>query len=210
MKRSLLLAILMLTCSTGCGAVAPYLADRGHDVLDIVTLQVGGLGLGATGRVGPIQAGLFVECAPGVGLRGGRCLPGADYFSHGVMGAVMRNEDFAFQLVCVGSEQFGRSDTSSSVQDRRKDFFSATVGRVYIPFCQWVRDEKNPAYYTQIEVAGGALLSARVGVNPGELLDFLLGWFGVDIYADDIGSEKWRREYPEPEQPDCKAGTDRP
>ena len=26
------------------------------------------------------------------------------------------------------------------------------------------------------------------GVNPGELADFALGWFGVDIYGDDTES----------------------
>jgi len=40
-------------------------------------------------------------------------------------------------------------------------------------------------YYSQIEVAAGILLTVRVGVNPGEFLDFLLGWTGIDIYGDD-------------------------
>jgi hypothetical protein len=45
----------------------------------------------------------------------------------------------------------------------------------------------RPYYYTQIEVVGGLLGSLRLGVNPGELADFLLGWFGVDFFHDDIG-----------------------
>ena len=27
----------------------------------------------------------------------------------------------------------------------------------------------------------------RFGFNPGELLDFILGWFTIDIYGDDLG-----------------------
>ncbi len=34
---------------------------------------------------------------------------------------------------------------------------------------------------------GGTL---RLGFNPGELLDFLLGWFTIDIYNDDIELNK--------------------
>jgi hypothetical protein len=45
----------------------------------------------------------------------------------------------------------------------------------------------RPYYYTQIEVVGGLFGSLRLGVNPGELADFLFGWFGVDFFHDDIG-----------------------
>ena len=37
-----------------------------------------------------------------------------------------------------------------------------------------------------LEVGAFALiLGARVGFSPGEFVDFLLGWFGVDIAGDD-------------------------
>ena len=41
-------------------------------------------------------------------------------------------------------------------------------------------------YFTQIEVAAGFGLVTRVGFNPGELLDFFLGFAGVDLYDDDV------------------------
>ncbi|MCU0857484.1 MAG: hypothetical protein MUC65_03665 [Pontiellaceae bacterium] len=34
----------------------------------------------------------------------------------------------------------------------------------------------------QIEIAGGAIGAACLGVNPGELIDFIPGWSTVDIY----------------------------
>ncbi|MDH5657276.1 MAG: hypothetical protein OEZ34_15295 [Spirochaetia bacterium] len=40
-------------------------------------------------------------------------------------------------------------------------------------------------YFTQIDVSIGLYYGIRVGFNPGELLDFLLGWFKVDLYHDD-------------------------
>ncbi|OVE81243.1 hypothetical protein BVY04_03710 [bacterium M21] len=44
-------------------------------------------------------------------------------------------------------------------------------------------------YLTQIEAAAGFGAGIRLGVNPGEFLDFLLGWFGLDPYCDDLGVE---------------------
>jgi len=40
-------------------------------------------------------------------------------------------------------------------------------------------------HYTQVEVAGGFLFTVRAGCNLGELLDFLVGWCGADLYGDD-------------------------
>lgn len=45
-------------------------------------------------------------------------------------------------------------------------------------------------YYSQIEVVAGLLFTVRAGVNPGELLDFALGWVGIDIYGDDEWEER--------------------
>ncbi len=43
------------------------------------------------------------------------------------------------------------------------------------------------AYFTAIEVEAGLGLTVRLGVNPGELVDLVLGLFTIDIYRDDIG-----------------------
>lgn len=45
---------------------------------------------------------------------------------------------------------------------------------------------RNRAYWTRLEIAMGFGYTVRVGFNPGELLDALLGYVGVDIYGDDI------------------------
>ena len=47
-------------------------------------------------------------------------------------------------------------------------------------------ESPNPARWTQIEVAIGLIGDVRLGFNPGELLDLLLGFFGADLYGDDI------------------------
>lgn len=40
-------------------------------------------------------------------------------------------------------------------------------------------------YFTQLEVSIGLYGGVKIGFNPGELLDFLLGFIGIDIYNDD-------------------------
>ena len=44
--------------------------------------------------------------------------------------------------------------------------------------------------HTQIEAAIGIGPSLRLGFNPGELLDFILGWTTVDIYGDDAARQR--------------------
>ena len=48
----------------------------------------------------------------------------------------------------------------------------------------------DASYYTQIEAVVGAGPSVRLGFNPGELLDFILGWTTIDIYKDDLERSK--------------------
>ncbi len=67
---------------------------------------------------------------------------------------------------------------------RNKNFHAYSLGLSFaIPANQhaW-------SYYTQFEGGGGFILPGPfIGFNPGELLDWSLGYFGIDIYDDDIG-----------------------
>lgn len=74
---------------------------------------------------------------------------------------------------------------------RHKDY--EAIG-IFVPLISWVDEPNNPStkwvYNTQIEVAVGLVGTLRLGFNPGELLDFLLGWTTVDIFNDDLKKEK--------------------
>ena len=37
-----------------------------------------------------------------------------------------------------------------------------------------------------MEVAAGLVGGIRLGFNPGELLDFIMGFLGLDLYGDDL------------------------
>jgi len=43
----------------------------------------------------------------------------------------------------------------------------------------------SKSYYTKITASATFGYGVKIGFNPGEFLDFLLGWVGVDIYNDD-------------------------
>jgi hypothetical protein len=53
---------------------------------------------------------------------------------------------------------------------------------------------------TQIEFQVGLFFMPRVGFNPGEALDFLFGWFNLDLFGDDLSSQA-AAAIPAPQRP---------
>ena len=56
------------------------------------------------------------------------------------------------------------------------------------------------------EATVGLLWSVKLGVNPGELLGFLPGWTTIDIYDDDLGHRKLKREAEQPDSSQHNSG----
>jgi len=182
MRAVLLAGIFVLS---GCASPKAYFLDRGRDAMDIFTLT-GGTGLGAKAQCGPIHAGLFGE-HDAAGLRGGELFvsQGADLWEY--LGPDPGDLD-----ATVIAVQFSPLGT-----DRGKDYYAISSshpkkGRPnFLPFIVLPDTEGDTAsfyaFFTQIEVGAGVVVAVRAGFNPGELVDFVLGWFTVDIYGDDIG-----------------------
>ena len=146
--------------------------DRGRDAADIFTATFGG-GYGAKARVGPLAGGLFLG-QDKYGLRGGKMntFAESDFAPAGL--------DATCTFLSVDSLEFEH-------QDRRNKSYTAFFG----PFGLFCMSEPPPEYYyTQIEVAAGVVGSARLGLNPGEFADFVLGWTTLDIYNDDLGKKR--------------------
>ena len=55
--------------------------------------------------------------------------------------------------------------------------------------CQNI-NQQTAYTYTRLGVSGAFFLGLRAEVNPGEFLDFVLGFFGLDIYDDDAHLRK--------------------
>jgi hypothetical protein len=193
------LSFMLAGCST------PYMQDRKRDALDMVTLTLGN-GLGVQAHAGPMQGGLLADEDLGgirAGEQFGRFYVFSDYarrkYADTRSGTPdLKNMTFNFLLLGLDMFDGGRGRAQeTSIRDRHKEVQGALIGPLWIPG-QWIDNKSNePAWpfiaqWTQLEATVGLWWSMRVGVNPGEMLDFLLGWATLDLYGDDAESKKAR------------------
>jgi hypothetical protein len=180
------LALLLLVGMTGCAT--PYMRDRGRDAADIFTLTVGGLGAGARVRAGPIHCGIIANLGD-IGLRGGAIME--------TIGGICNPNELEF--IGYGSEMFCPvnfpDDMTANYRLDTKGYEATSHTVPFVTTELFKSDLLGPEkarptglhpYWTQIEMQAGFLVMFRLGFNPGELLDFLLGWAKIDIYKDDL------------------------
>ncbi len=181
--------ILSALCS-GC-ATQGYLGDRAKDAADIFTATVG-YGYGVKAQAGPIAAGLSWMIDE-KGLRGGVI----SKFPRGDAGWGVIDANVivgGYQDFCVMTNYAGRygAENFETLEPRHKCYYAPCILGITVPLPQredpWSRGHLYRL--TQIEVAVGLGYSFRFGFNPGELLDFILGWTTLDIYDDDSGAKK--------------------
>lgn len=162
----ILLAMLCSSCAT-----TGYLGDRMRDAGDVFTASVG-FGAGAKARVGPLQTGALLNIDMW-GLRGGQLGEIAFY-------ETLTRDSLQPWLIhgTFGEERFVYQATREMPCKRGKGF----IAKAPLPVLALA---DQPEYYTQIDVVIAIIGSLRLGANPGELLDFLLGWTTIDFYGDD-------------------------
>ena len=165
------------------GCASAYWSDRWSDAKDTLTCAVG-LGLGAKARVGPLQVPLIVQ-SDYAGLRCGEVFASPmrdDFWTYvSEAGHVV---DFPFPVylreydtLYSGYEIFDPGGLSAV---RHKRVRSQGMGPATFD-----GDAKNYGFYTQVEATVGAVFSLRLGVNPGECLDAVLGFTTLDLFGDD-------------------------
>ena len=194
MKKALQLVLIAALASmmTGCASTGGYFADRGRDASDILTATVG-VGAGAKARVGPIQVGLLANMDM-IGLRGGNAGPVWWYETETretLAPFPYRARRFAFTQYpwTVPSYVFGYERYHAGQNDADPIVARGKSYEAVSPLPLVVLSDQ-PEFYTQCEVTIALLGSVRLGFNPGELLDFILGWTTIDIYNDDIERKK--------------------
>lgn len=173
MKRLLLAFVLVSGCCLGgCNG---YFADRWADARDILTVTGSAAVLGVRARVGTVHVGSYNR-----------------WFEAGLHGGEL---DFASDFMASDDD-----DTDYTVWSSLKWPGNEKRGKCYnaLGFAgvSWVHSRTGwdrpwyylDPYYTQVEVAAGFLVGARLGVNVGEIFDFLLGWTTLDICGDDIST----------------------
>ncbi len=161
--------LLLLFSFVGTGCTTGYWVDRGRDAADVFTFGLG-VGLGAKARVGPVHLGAVYNEDMG-GLRGG------DIYWEPF-------RDFDIHLLLIGSDKF---NLRRGRPNRSKTYF--TIQSI-LTFPEVTTGEgtriASSSYYTQIECIIGIGPTLRVGFNPGELFDFVLGFVGIDFFNDDL------------------------
>lgn len=192
---------------TGCATTREYLTDRGRDASDILTFTVG-RGLGAKARIGFVQTGLLYN-RDYAGLRSGSLFTSAelepenygnDYQKHnakeselGPIGLVGLPVAYfmpywgdgsgirTYRYYSTGNDQF-RPIGVPKARGKQVDSWSSTL----------LVTHDSPQHIGQVEAVLGLGGSVRIGFNTGELLDFLVGIFGGDLFEDDLAMRPFR------------------
>lgn len=204
-RPSLLVTVVLIITCSGC-AVPGYFQNRKRDALDIVSITAG-VGGGAAVRIGPVHAGLLYY-EDRAGIRNGDVRQIRKWDSDA---RVWRGKDacawqswWVAPLLTIptpegftsGVEGFRGDGTEP---DRRKGYEAGGICPFIMLPTDYLRTRERTYpwtetvfypwhYYTQVDVAIAVGYGVRIGVNPGELLDFLLGWAGLDIFGDDYGT----------------------
>ena len=193
-RRDILCVVFAGTGLLQQGCASVYWADRWNDTKDVVTCAVG-LGLGAKARVGPLQLPLIVQ-SDYAGVRCGEVFASPmrdDFWTYvSEAGHVVESPIPVYlsdyDTLYSGYELF---DPGGLSDVRHKRVRSQGMGPATFD-----GDEKNVGFYTQVEATLGIVFSVRLGVNPGELADALLGLATVDLFSDDVNRREglWQKK----------------
>lgn len=188
MKRLIQFTILLAIVLGVTGCATPYMIDRRRDAADIFTATVG-TGAGVKARAGVFQVGLLAN-HDATGLRGGT----VGYWEWKTPDLIDPVSDFDFLVVPLysfGVESF--HPESYGVVERSKGFDTEKwLPILTMPMsdvCSLSAPGQVP-HYLQCELVAGVGVTIRLGFNPGELLDFILGWTTIDIFNDDLEARK--------------------
>ena len=177
---------------------------------DIASVSFGA-GLGVRAQAGPVATGLGAQMDV-AGFRGGRFFCDRRAFDLEPLGwsvdlVLASGNLFGLRPVDGTPEPYDRIVNG---RGKYQGQYNPAVGGVFVPF--WLcgeildldyygperterpsplapnRKEARPHLpsWTHLEAAAALGVGVRLGFNPGELLDFLLGFFGVDLYGDDV------------------------
>lgn len=168
--------LFLLALTVGCNAT--YLENRKHDSLDVITFTVG-YGAGAKARIGPFNVGLLFN-SDKWGLRKGSSFP-----SVGGTENSMGMGDITCTLLSY--EGFGSGPGWDDCARIRGKYYSSK-GYAGLTWIKNKKDRVNSiiSYYTQLDIVLGLGGSLRLGFNPCEFIDLLLGFTTIDILNDDI------------------------
>jgi len=167
--RAELLLLGLMSCSS-------YLPDRGRDFLDVFTL---------TASAGPeislnVQATDLLHLSVGGGVHGEAGMVGRRFGSAGVMTLGLPVVPSLEEGLLYGRYLFTETSGSWREEDVQDECYIIHLGG-------WAPTNPRSTWLHgfDLEVSAQILIGARVGLSPGELVDFLAGLVGFDPAADD-------------------------
>lgn len=178
-ERSLVVAGVLVLA--GCSG---YWRDRWNDAKDPFTLTVEE-SVGVKAGVGPVRLALF-RSTSAFGFRGGAPTWAGDE-------PVVYHRGQRMHDAWIGP--FGTDEwepTDAEALARGKFWRADQASLWWFPAVDVAPARRSPSYvpwFTDIEAAVGLGVGLRVGLNPGELLDFVLGFVGLDMFDDDIWAD---------------------
>jgi hypothetical protein len=201
LPRAVLLLLVLLSASS-----CRYLGDRGLDFLDMYRISVGaGTTVGVRGRaLGVVDTGLMVGVKPNVSAIGWRYGKPLYFDKHdsrmdGDQAEIIKATSVRNLKWQEGSYESARTSAALlpalfTWTDASPDGYEWTVPEEGNEFKDqhwiWSRETSRNNRYAQIhafdiEVDIGLGIYVENGFSIGEALDFLLGFFGIDIAKDD-------------------------
>ncbi len=160
------ITVLLSSCilCSGCA----YLAHRGRDLTDVVTVAVEDHTVGFSARV-MFPWGLCIAEGSGWGLRDGH-IGAYDYM----------DRLFAIPLPVPGA--LYDIDFSPESDYRDKGYTLQTI-KQHPPYDM---SDYQVSQFFSVQVSAGLYYGLRLGLNLAEALDFILGWTTLDILQDDV------------------------
>ncbi|XDD49670.1 hypothetical protein AB3N59_14905 [Leptospira sp. WS92.C1] len=163
--------------------IGAYLASRVKDFAEIFTLTINTNEYGARAIVGPLSLGLHMQ--PEKSYNPDEILgriPDTTTSSFGLQGGLIGPKDNSNFTILFFTFESSQSSVNSSCGYSRKSK-EVEKSNLFSPGFNF-----KPFELSRLGVSAGLYLGLRAEVNPVELLDFFLGFFGIDIYKDDIES----------------------
>lgn len=168
-----------------------YFQKRGRDALDIFRLQIGG---GVTAHV-DVQLGQLAHFGVGGNTADYVVLCGLTRGAWRV--TEERYKCFPFSNIAAAADAGPKGLLVMHARheyirmSREPDYSDACAGLLPLFFNYNVKTKnfemtrEPPTRWLDLEVGASFVFMVRVGFSPGEMVDFLLGWFGIDLAGDD-------------------------
>lgn len=192
----ILLCALLLGSLVGCATHSEYWASRALDLWDVVPVSVQkGAGVSVSARISPFaQSGIgwyYSDAAYGMAV--GRWGP---YWYENGMHVALMSLEFLYQETAHeqwppgpdGRYQWEDSETIQRCSGNTLVFLPTEV-HSHSGFTWATLPEPYAWADSEIHFFLG-VAGVRVGLSPFQLIDFVLGWFGLDPSSDDLAEEE--------------------